>query len=313
MIMTEQNKNLSPEEKESITTPNPESQETPAPDETPAESAPADKPKEKVKQKGGGFWGCLLDLFLVTLLTGALGGGGWYIYTEMERYRVPGQMELAMEENLELCRERDGLRDAAFHADEQLHMRQRLAGLDEQLSDLRRRIDEKKQAVAVEQERVFSLQGEILNEDVTLRAVARGLLPGMPIGDVTNSRGKVYRNAVIHRLAGNRITLRYPEGQASFPVRELVKDNLPDLARYAFGLDDLVDTSDFTAVKGQPAPRKRKGKLISPKNQVKPRVVKDYDPAPGIPTVDTNSAPTSTITVDDGAPTAEEWEMPADE
>ncbi len=310
--MTEENNNLSPEEKDNTTTPNPETQQTPAQDTTPAESAAGDKPEEKEKRRGGGFWGCMLDLFLVTLLTGALGGGGWYIYTEMERYRVPGQMELAMEENLELCRERDALRDAAFHADEQLHMRQRLAGLDEQLADLRRRINEKKNAVAEQQERVISLQAEILREDATLRTVARGLLPGMPIGDATNARGKVYRNAVIHRLDNNRITLRYPEGQASFPIRELVKESLPDIARYAFGLDDLVDTSDFTAVKGQPTPRKRKGKLISPKKQTMPPGVKDYEPAPGAPTVDTNSAPTSTITVDDEAPAPEEeeWEMP---
>ncbi len=313
--MTEENKNLSPEEAEDTATPTSETQQPLAADKTADTSSVTNQSKVKEKRRGGGFWGCMLDLFLIILLAGALGGGGWYVYTEMERYRVPGQMELAMEENVELCRERDGLRDAAFHADEQLHMRQRLAGLDEQLADLRRRINEKKNAVAAEQERVFSLQGEILKEDATLRAVARGLLPGMPIGDAASTRGKVYRNAVIHRLEGNRITLRYPEGQAGFPVRELVKDTLPDIARYAFGLDDLVDTSDFTAVKGQPAPRKRKGKLISPKNQVKPQGVKDYDPAPGAPTVDTNSAPTSTITADDEAPAPaeEEWEMPEGE
>lgn len=313
--MTEETKNLSPEEAEDTATPTAETQQPLAADKTADTSSVTDQNEVKEKRRSGGFWGCMLDLFLIILLAGALGGGGWYVYTEMERYRVPGQMELAMEENVELCRERDGLRDAAFHADEQLHMRQRLAGLDEQLADLRRRINEKKNAVAAEQERVFSLQGEILKEDATLRAVARGLLPGMPIGDAASTRGKVYRNAVIHRLEGNRITLRYPEGQAGFPVRELVKDTLPDIARYAFGLDDLVDTSDFTAVKGQPAPRKRKGKLITPKNQVKPQGVKDYDPAPGAPTVDTNSAPTSTITADDEAPAPaeEEWEMPEGE
>lgn len=311
--MTEENKQISPEETENTPAPNPETQQTPAPDKAPEEPTAADKPKEN--RKGGGFWGCMLDLFLVSLLTGALGGGGWYIYTEMERYRVPGQMELAMEENLELCRERDNLRDAAFHADEQLHMRQRLAGLDEQLTDLRCRIEEKKQTVQAEHERVIVLQNEILKEDVTLRGVARSLLPGMPIGDAANARGKVYRNAVIHRLDGNRITLRYPEGQASFPVRDLIKDNLPDIARYAFGLDDLVDTSDFEVVKGQPTPKKRKGKLISPKNHIKPQGVKDYDPAPGAPTVDTNSAPTSIITADDDAPAPEEeeWKMPEEE
>lgn len=276
------------------------------------DSPPA--PETKDKRKSGGFWGCMMDLFLVALLAGVLGGGGWYLYREMERYRVPSQMELAMEENLALSRTRDGLRDAAFHADEQLHMRQKLASLNEQLSDLNRRIQEKKAAVATERERVAALQTEICNEDRTLRSVARGLLPGMPIGDAASTRGKIYKNAVIHRLEGNRITLRYPEGQASFPVRELVKDSLPDIARYAFGLDDLVDTSDFEPIAGQPAPKKRKGKLISPKNHVPPQGVKDYEPTSGTPTVDTNAAPTSTITADDEAPApeGEEWEMPAD-
>lgn len=290
-------------------------QASPAPAAEEAKT-PADEGKEdKKKSKGIGFWGCMLDLFLILLLTGALGGGGWYVYQEMERYRVPSQMELAMEENVELSKERDALRDAAFHADEQLHMRQRLAGLDEQLADLKRRISDKQTAVAREHERVIALQNEILKDDNTLRNVARGLLPGMAIGDAASTRGKVYRNAVIHRLQGNRITLRYPEGQASFPVRELVKDSLPDIARYAFGLDDLVDTSDFEIVKGQPAPKKRKGKLISPKNQIKSQGVKDYEPAPGAPTVDTNAAPTSTITADDEAPAPaeEEWDMPGGE
>ena len=281
------------------------------------ETAPAPdglKTDIKKKRKNGGFWGCLLDLFLILLLTGALGGGGWYLYQEMERYRVPSQMELAMEENLELSRTRDSLRDTAFHADEQIHMRQKLASLDEQLADLKRRINDKKSAVAAEHDRVIALQNEILKEDRTLRSVARGLLPGMPIGDAVGTRGKVYRNAVIHRLEGNRITLRYPEGQTSFPVRDLVKDTLPDIARYAFGLDDMVDTSDFETAAGQPAPKKRKGKLISPKKHVQPQGVKDYEPAPGAPTVDTNAAPTSTITADDEAPAPadEEWQIPSD-
>lgn len=304
---------ITPTETENAPQPEQEAVTTTATPET-APTTEEVSTKEKKKRKSGGFWGCLLDLFLVLLLTGALGGGGWYLYQEMERYRVPSQMELAMEENLELSRTRDGLRDTAFHADEQLHMRQKLAGLNEQLADLKRRINDKKSTVATEHERVIALQNEILKEDRTLRSVARGLLPGMPIGDAASTRGKVYRNAVIHRLEGNRITLRYPEGQTSFPVRELVKDTLPDIARYAFGLDDLVDTSDFEAAAGQPAPKKRKGKLISPKNHVQPQGVKDYEPAPGSPTVDTNAAPTSTITADDEAPAPadEEWEMPTD-
>ena len=39
-------------------------------------STPNEQKEDKQKRKSGGFWGCLLDLFLVLLLTGALGGGG---------------------------------------------------------------------------------------------------------------------------------------------------------------------------------------------------------------------------------------------
>ena len=96
------------------------------------DSPPA--PETKDNRKSGGFWGCMTDLFLVALLAGALGGGGWYLYREMERYRVPSQMELAMEENLALSRTRDGLRDAAFHAD---HRQQRSYGFRKICPDIR--------------------------------------------------------------------------------------------------------------------------------------------------------------------------------
>lgn len=302
------------EEKDAVNATSEPAAVTPEDDASPA---PAEKKEEKKNAEKGklGFWGFLLDLLLVAMLTGALGGGGWYLYREMEKYRIPSQMEIAVAEHAELCKERDGLQDAAFHADEQLHMRQRLENLNRQLSDLRTRIAEKKTAVDKERARVIEVQNEILREDKTLRGVARGLLPGTPIGDVTNKRGKVYRNAVIHALKGNRITLRHPEGQANFPVRELVKDNLPDIVRYAFGLDDLVDTSDFEITKGQPAPKKRKGKLINIKATEQHSGVKDYEPTTGTPVVDTNASATSTITADDDAPAPEDdnWEMPEDE
>lgn len=277
-----------------------------------AEEVKTEQPAEKAKL---GFWGFLLDFILVVLLAGALGGGGWYLYREMAKYRVPSQMELAVEEHADLSKQRDSLQDAAFHADEQLHMRQRLENLEKQLTDLRARIAEKKAAVDKEKMRVIDVQNEILREDKTLRSVARGLLPGMPIGDASNKKGRVYHNAVIHAIKGNRITLRHPEGQANFPIRELVKDNLPSIVRYAFGLDDLVDTSDFENAKGQPAPKKRKGRLITVKPGVERPALPDYEPTAGAPVVDTNAAATSTITADDDAPAPEDdnWEMPADE
>lgn len=277
-------------------------------------TAPEQTTLSKKEKSKGGFLSFLFDFFLVLLLAAALGGGAWYLYGEMSKYRVPSQMELAVAEHGELCKTRDELQSAAYHADEQIHMRQRLENLDKQLADFRSRIEEKKASVQRERSRVLDIQNEILREDKTLRAVARDLLPGMPIGDATNKKGKVYRDAVIYKISGNRITLRHPAGQAVFPIRDLVKDNLPDIVRYAFGLDDLVDTSDFEIAQGQPAPKKRKGKLISPKSTDAPGGVRDYEPTAGAPVVDTNASATSIIVADDDAPTPEEdtWELPED-
>lgn len=299
--------------------------QTPAPAEAPKqpaatkETTPApepeqqDEPKEKKKGKSS-VLGCMLDLFLILLLGGSLGAGGWYMYQEMEKYRVPSPMEMAIAEQEELCKQRDELQDPAFHADEQIHLRDRLASLDRQLADLNNRIAEKKTTISEESAKIQSLQKEILSEDKSLRQVARGLLPGLPIGDAVTTTGKTYRNAVIHRLEGNRITLRTPEGQTRFPIRQLVKDNLPDLARYAFGIDDLVDTSDFDTQDGKPIKRKkRKGRLITPKPTA--HAITDYEPESGAPVVDANTPQAETPTDDsatDGEADApgDKWQPP---
>lgn len=286
--------------------------------ETPAETAEAPEPTDGKKNAVAGV---LLDTLLVLLLAGALGGGCWYLNKELSKYRVPGPMELAAQENIELCKEREALQAPAYHADEQLHMRKRLASLVRKHEELKRQIEEKKRAVETGHQQVLAVQHEIRQEDKASRSVAKGLLPGMPIGDATTTTGKLYRNAVIHRLEGKKITLRTPEGQMRFPVNTLVKDRLPDLARYAFGLDDMVDMSDFEATADQPAPKARKGKLIAPKAEPKeePKADSpaDYEPAAGAPVVDTDANRTSTWTGEsEDAPEqtpAGTWQPPAGE
>lgn len=239
------------------------------------------------------------DSLLVLLLAGTLGGGCWYLNRELSKYRVPSPMELAAQENLDLCRQREELQAPAYHADEQLHMRRRLANLVRREQELKQRIDEKRREAETQQQKILAVQHEIRQEDKTSRGVAKGLLPGMPIGDATTTTGKRYPNAVIHRLEGRRITLRTPEGQATFPVNTLVKDTLPDPARYAFGLDDMVDMSDFEVTADQPAPKARKGKLLTAKPAAEAKSEEppaDYEPAAGAPVVDTDANKTSTWT-----------------
>lgn len=288
-------------------------------DETPAE-ATAETP-EASETKKGATAGLVLDTLLVLLLAGALGGGCWYLNKELSKYRVPGPMELAAQENIELCKEREALQAPAYHADEQLHMRKRLASLVRKHEELKRNIEDKKRQIETSHQQVLAVQHEIRQEDKTSRSVAKGLLPGMPIGDATTTTGKLYRNAVIHRLEGKKITLRTPEGQMRFPVNTLVKDRLPDLARYAFGLDDMVDMSDFEATADQPAPKARKGKLIpskvTPKDEAKADTPADYEPAAGAPVVDTDANRTSTWTGESEDAPAESptgtWQPPSGE
>lgn len=279
------------------------------------EEAKPETPSTPKKDRAG----LVLDSLLVIMLAGALGGGAWYLNHELKQYRVPGPMEQAAKDHVELCRTRDALQEKAYHADEQLHLRKRLSNLAMRSSELQRRLAEKKQVMDTQHQKVLAVQHDIRQEDRSFRTVAKGLLPGMAIGTATTTTGRTYHNAVIRRLEGGRITLRMPEGQTTFPVNQLVKDNLPDLARYAFGQADMVDMSDFEVTADQPKPKVRKGKLITTKAPAKEEnaAPKDYEPAAGAPVVDTDANKTSTWTSEgEDAPTsvpADSWKAPEGE
>ena len=280
----------------------------PAPQPEPAvEPAAEPAPQPAGKQKSR--WGSILfDSVLVLALVGIIGGGAWYLHQQLNTYRVPTPLELAQAEHLELCQQQAQLQDTAYKADEQLHLRERLTRLDLQLAEVRRSIDEHKRALANERDRVLAVQREIRQEDKSSRGVARSMLIGLPIGHASRSNGKVYPNAVIHRLANGRISLRTATGPVTFPLGQLVKENLPDMARYALGLDDMVDMSDFTAEKGHTAPKPRKGKLIQPRRpstRVEPPA--SYEPEPAAPVVNTDAPPTP-ILVEPG--TDSTWQAP---
>lgn len=271
-------------------------------DKAPVPESPAAKTGQKTS-KGG----VLLDTLLVLALLGSIGAGAWYVTEELNKYRVPTPMELAQAEHLELCKQHEELQEAAYQADEQLHMRERLSSLELQIADTKRQIAERKRSLEDEHTRMLALQREIRQEDKTSRAVARNLLIGLPIGNASTTTGKAYPDAVIHRLEGNTITLRTPYGQSRFPLSRLVKDNLPDIARYALGIDDLVDMSDFEA-----APRRhRKGKLITPRKPSTQVTEPSYEPESGAPVVDTQKP--ASITVEAGGLTPEDdgsWQAP---
>ncbi len=286
---------------------------TPAAEQpTPAPEAPETAPAQAEPARKSRWGAFLLDTTLVLALLGVIGGGAWYVQQELHSYSVPTPMELAQAEHLELCKQHEQLQPLAYKADEQLHMIERLSQLEKQLADVRNQLSSHKSAISSEHRRVLNMQKEIRQEDKTSRSVAKSLLIGLPIGNATRSNGKIYQHAIIHRLEGKRISLRTATGPVTFPLSELNKDNLPDIARYALGLDDLVDMSDFEAAPGTPAPRKkRKGKLITPKLTSPQPAAPGYEANTGVPVVDTQ-APTP-INIEPGLMPEDDgsWKAPA--
>lgn len=282
---------LDEKEKEGSTDNSAEQSDTPEPETaaSPAEDTPvADAPETTAQKRRDIKWqGLLLDTVLVCMVVAVLAVGGYYLKTQWDIYRVPTVMEVANKQCEELCKRREELQDAYNHADEQLLMRSRVADFDKRLARFAERTAQLNASIAEQKKLVLALQHEIRRADKEARSVAKGLLPGLQIGDVTTTRGKVYNNATISRIEGSRISLRTPYGAASFPVRELVKDNLPDMVLYALNIIDLVDMSDFTATGEAPTTPQPKNEKL--RTEVKPLNASDYEPKSGGAVLDTSA------------------------
>lgn len=251
-----------------------------------SDEATAPEPVKKPKLR---WQEVLLDTLLVSMVVAVLAGGGYYLKSQRDLYRVPSLVERTNDQCIELFRKREALQDAANHADEQLHMRRKLNALETKLRQFSDEAARRTAAINEQQNRVLALQHEIRRADRDARNVARGLLPGLYVGNVTTTRGKVYTETTISRIDGKRIALRTPYGAASLPIDELVKDNMPDIVLYALGLIDLVDMRDFTSDGATPASFKPASNRLRPQSTAPRRTAPaDYEPAPTGPVVDTS-------------------------
>lgn len=296
-----------------------EAAEKPTEPLAPATEAPTvedkteETPETTEKNKKSSRAGVGFDALLVVLLLAILGGGGYYIKEQMELYRVPTPMELALQDNAKLQQQRDELTTDYYAADEQIAMRQSLAHLDAELGKLRAECHMIESSISNQKNNILAMQHEIRTADKESRSIALSLLPGLPIGDATTTRGKSLRDAYIWRLEGKLITLRSPEGQIRLPLRELVKKDLPQIARYAFGEEDLIDMSDFDANGEAPANTESSDEADQPRrSRTSVRTEPDYEGQGGSPTVDTSNG--STITAPVNLPDAETgWDAPSGE
>lgn len=282
-----------------MTSPTPAAEPTPAPEPSPTPT-PTPKPAPAPAQSGG-FLRVLTDLCLVAMTAAVIGGGAWYLKGEMERYHIPSPLELAMQENEKLSLKLQELEEAAFKADEQSRLRERYAQLQKQLQLVKQATQDKEAKINEANQKILALQHEIRSADRDARSLARNqLLPGMMVGIIRTKKGQVYNGAIIRAIDGKLITVRHDSGQARFNMNLLVTESLPPIVRYAFGLVELVDTSDFQSADGASEPQKSTKKKpaspkpasttrVKPKSDVTTHSFASYDPAIGVPVVDGNT------------------------
>lgn len=267
---------------------------------TAASAAVTPAPAAAPEVKPARFGSVVLDTVLVLALIGAIGYVGWFLYTELPNYRIPSPIEQELAENRRLTDKQKEILNRSEAADISLAKAARLKELDGRVEALKASLAEGENTLKNLQTQTLGVQHEIRQADQDARAVALGLLPGLRVGNVTTKSGKHFANATIYRVEGSgsarRLVLRSAEGQASFYVRELVRDNLPDLVLYAFGYKDLVDMSDFTQADGEaaaaPKPQAKKKSEQAAQPRRRGRIIvdgKEYRPEGSSPVVDTEA------------------------
>ncbi len=292
--------------------------------ETPlVEPAPTPAPTPTKKSRAAGLF---LDFILIATTASLLAGSAWYLNKQMKSYHIPTALELAMEENAKLSQLQQTLEEGAFKADQQNRLNQHFTQLQQQLDKVDEAVSKKKGQIDTAKRKILALQHQIRQSDREARNIARNqLMPGMMLGVIKTKKGTVYNGAVIRGLEGKRITIRHDSGQARFDVSLLQTENLPILARYGLGLDNLVDMSDFSSTQEltpndaeknneqKKEEQAQKNQSVSKKPETRTRSFASYDPKPGLPVVDSTRQKTSGGSADMSSPSnVNIWDAPDD-
>lgn len=189
-----------------------------------------------------------IDAFLVLLVIGVAGFTVWLLKEQKARYYVPTPYEVAREENARLRHLRDELQPQAYKAEEQILFQQKLASRERELEKLRRANTAREAGLKEKERQILAKQHEIRQTDKEHRQVAMSLLPAMRLGTVRTKKGsRVYYDAYITRVEGRTLVLAHNSGMVRIAVSDLVAESLPPLARYAFGVDDLLHIREMDA------------------------------------------------------------------
>lgn len=224
-----------------------EGNENPAP-ETATSSVSADTAASSTIPARRRWQNIGLDVFLVLLAAGVAGGSMWYLKHERAKYYVPSPYEVARAENDRLRLERDELQPLAYKAEEQILFQERLEARKRELQEVQRANTAKEAELQEKGRRILAKQHEIRQADKEHRQVAMSLLPGMNLGTVRTKKGsRVYYEARITRVEDRTLVLAHSSGMVRVASSDLVAGSLPPLARYAFGVDDLLHIREMDA------------------------------------------------------------------
>ena len=278
-----------------------EAKEEPKKEEKKAEEATA--PKKESKSS----W---MDATLLGVLVALIGGGGYFIYDQMEKYDVPSPYEEAKAEYVRLKAELETLRGGENNRNARVNksvsLINAIKNTDSAIKEARVALQREKEAlsaldasIARTKEGIDAALYNLRTTDKDCRAKALSELPGLPIGDAVHKRkADSMQNAIIHRVDTGKktITFRAPTGQVTWAMKDVVTKDFPTIARYALELEDLVDMTILNTVDnaGEKAP-KRPVAQRTPKRPVATEEA-DYDPTPGAPVI--NSKPGESITTD---------------
>lgn len=218
----------------------PEQAEAACPETTPSQPT---SPARKSRWKSLG-----VDAVLVALVLGVAGYTVILLKEQKAKYYVPTPYEVARVENDRLRHLRDELQPQAYQAEEQVLYRQKLVSRERELENLRRANIAKEAELKEKERQILARQHEIRQTDKEHRQVAVSLLPAMRLGTVrTKKDSRVYYDAYITRVEGRALVLAHNTGMVRIAVSDLVAENLPPLARYAFGVDDLLHIREMDA------------------------------------------------------------------
>ncbi len=199
--------------------------------------------------KSGFSWSSFcLDSFLVLLVAGTIGYTAYLLNHEMTAYKLPSPMIAEKAKNRELLATFKSLEEQAYRADANLRFEERLSALKEQSRLLKQQLSDEQAQQTQYQELILAQQDALKAAEKDARRIAhQQIRTGLHIGSMMTRDGQRYEDCTIRRATSKSITISHSTGQSPFSLERIAPESLPQLVRFALGMEKLIDTSDFVS------------------------------------------------------------------